>query len=139
MTVQVLNNIVAIYSIRPSELDGLRCFRRKVILPASCAPNRLTLVGMGKCSCVSSVESKSLIYTTTLSASLWSDPEISGQRQAFILETVQGRRFLIGSDHNPYPVPHITTTMPDAAAESSAYTLSLELSDTYGLREIVAV
>lgn len=98
---------------------------------------RLHIVGLGKLECVSKVENKSKLFTTTLSADL---PENFDQRAmtlAFLVTCVDGRRFLIGTDERPFPIINTSASMPDRPADASRFGITVEYIDTLGLLPVI--
>lgn len=97
----------------------------------------LPLVGLAECQCVSKVENKSRLFTTTLSAALCSDFESGDRPLAFLITTVSGTRFLVGCAEPPHPVVSTSVAMPGRESEQAGYSMTVELKDSLGLLRVL--
>lgn len=135
---QILHNITNIKSVDPATLSGCLFMRdHRVAVPVNLNASQLPLIGLADCTVTTKIENKTLIYTTTLTATLWGNPEIAGQRRAFVLETIDGTSYLLGTDLHPYPLAQITENLPGNANDPSIVTLKVEYSDLRGLSRII--
>lgn len=135
---QILHNITNIKLVNPARLTGCLFMRdHRVAVPVNLNATPLPLVGLADCTVTTKTENKSLIYTTSLTATLSANPEIAGERCAFVLETIDGTSYLLGSDSHPYPLAQITETLPGKESDPSIVTLNVEYSDLRGLSRII--
>lgn len=93
----------------------------------------LPLVGLAKCVVSSSIENKSRLWATALSARLSEPFKTDNRFLVFILTTTNGDKYIIGNNTKPYPRINSSVTMPDRPSEPVAYDLSVEYSDIFGL------
>ena len=96
----------------------------------------LPVVGLSECVVTSSVENKSRLFKTKLTAFLCRHFEVNGRHLSFIITTVDGERFLIGTNEPPYPVVNTEDIMPSRETVRSGCSLTVEYTDTVGLLPI---
>ena len=97
----------------------------------------LPLANLASMEVVSKVENNSRLFTTTIKALLTNHFDITNRRLAYMVTTVEGKRFFIGSGEAPYPVSNTTDTFPEKTTDQSGQTLSVEYTDTLGLMPVL--
>lgn len=85
----------------------------------------------------SKVENKSRLFTTTIKALLTEHFDVANRKLAFLVTTVSGDRFLVGSNESPFPVANTSDVFPDKATDQSGCTLTVEYTDTFGLLPVL--
>lgn len=97
----------------------------------------LPLANLASMEIVSKVENKTRLFTTTLKALLTRHFDIANRRLAYMVTTVEGKRFLVGTGEAPYPISNTTDTFPDKTTDQSGMTLTVEYTDTFGLLPVL--
>ena len=97
----------------------------------------LPTVGLSECSVTSSVENKSRLFKTKLSAFLSEHFDVANRRLCFLAKAVDGSRYLIGAGGPPYPVANTEDSMPASVTGKSGCSLTVELTDTVGLLPVI--
>jgi hypothetical protein len=136
---QILKNIVAVSAIEASQLDGIVVIPKVgVFLIYDRNFVALPLVGLASCEIVSETGNKSRLYKTTLSGLLSDYPAIDTSRPvAFLIEAVDGDRYLIGGPDHPYPIVNTSEALPGKAQDPAGCTLTVEFSDLFGLLRVL--
>ena len=101
------------------------------------APEELPLVGLAKCSSSSSLNNKSVEWTTSLSAKLSDSFRLENRRLVLLLSATNGDQFIIGSRTRPYPLINSSTMHPDRSSDSIEYLLTAEYTDSFGLTRVL--
>lgn len=99
--------------------------------------NELPLVNLASMEIVSKVENKSRLFTTSIKALLSEHFDIASRKLAFLVTTVDGDRYLVGTNESPFPVANTTDSFPEKENEPSGCTLSVEYTDTLGLLPVL--
>lgn len=97
----------------------------------------LPLVNLASMEISSKVENKSRLFTTSIKALLSEHFDIANRKLAYLVTTVLGDRYLVGTDESPFPVSNTTDTFPDKASDTSGCTLSVEYTDSIGLLPVL--
>lgn len=97
----------------------------------------LPLVNLASMEISSKVENKSRLFTTLIKALLSEHFDIANRKLAYLVTTVLGDRYLVGTDESPFPVSNTTDTFPDKASDTSGCTLSVEYTDSIGLLPVL--
>ncbi len=114
-------------------IDCVRILRDMAVVTVGTDLTDLPLVGLAKCVVSSSIENKSRLWATALSARLSEPFKTDNRFLVFILTTTNGDKYIIGNNTKPYPRINSSVTMPDRPSEPVAYDLSVEYSDIFGL------
>lgn len=133
--------IIYIRSIAFAEVSAITDFVRVLgdmaVVSIKSEPTDLPLVGLAKCTVSSSVENKSRLWSTVLSARL-SELFIADDRHLiFLLTATDGQKYIIGTNSKPQPLVNSSASMPDRSSEPVAYDLSVEYSDIFGLTRLL--
>lgn len=97
----------------------------------------LSLVNLASMEIVSKVENKSRLFTTSIKALLSEPFDPANRKLAFLVTTVDGDRYLVGTNESPYPIANTTDTFPEKESDPSGCTLSVEFTDTLGLLPVL--
>lgn len=97
----------------------------------------LHLVYLASMETVSKVENKSRLFTTSIKALLSEHFDVANRKLAFMVTTVDGDRFLVGTNESPFPVANTTDTFPEKESDPSGCTLTVEYTDTLGLLPVL--
>lgn len=97
----------------------------------------LPLVNLASMETVSKVENKSRLFTTSIKALLFENFDVANRKLAFMVTTVDGDRFLVGTNESPFPVANTTYTFPEKESDPSGCTLTVEFTDTLGLLPVL--
>lgn len=97
----------------------------------------LPLVNLASMEISSKVENKSRLFTTSIKALLSEHFDIANRKLCYLVTTVLGDRYLVGTDESPFPVSNTTDTFPDKASDTSGCTLSVEYTDSIGLLPVL--
>lgn len=136
---QILKNIVAVSAIEASQLEGTVIIPKEgVFLMYNRNFLSLPLIGLASCEIVSETGNKSRLYKTTLSGLLSDFPAIDTSRPvAFLIEAVDGDRYLIGGPEHPYPIVNTSEALPGKAQDPAGCTLTVEFFDLFGLLRVL--
>lgn len=97
----------------------------------------LPLANLASMETVSKVDNKSRLFTTSIKALLTYHFDVDNRRLAFMITTVSGDRFLVGTNEAPFPVTNTSDVFPGKETEASGCTLSVEYTDTLGLLPVL--
>lgn len=97
----------------------------------------LPLVNLASMETVSKVENKSRLFTTSIKALLSEHFDVANRKLAFMVTSVDGDRFLVGTNESPYPIANTIDTFPEKESDPSGCTLSVEYTDTIGLLPVL--
>lgn len=97
----------------------------------------LPLVNLASMETVSKVENKSRLFTTSIKALLYEHFDVANRKLAFMVTTVDGDRFLVGTNESPFPVANTNDTFPEKESDPSGCTLTVEYTDTLGLLPVL--
>lgn len=97
----------------------------------------LPLVNLASMEIVSKVENKSRLFTTSIKALLSDHFDLANRKLAFLVTTVNGDRYLVGTNESPFPVANTTDTFPEKESDPSGCTLTVEYTDTLGLLPVL--
>lgn len=135
---QILDNINSIRIIETKLLQNL------IIIPGTGVMlnywryfTQLPLVNLASMEVTSKVENKSRLFTTTIKALLSEHFDVANRKLAFMVTTVSGDRFLVGTAESPFPVANTSDVFPDKPADQSGCTLTVEYTDTIGLLPVL--
>ena len=98
---------------------------------------RLPLVGIGGCEISSRTEDRSKTFTSVLSCLLSEDFDPANRPLSFMMETLQGEKFIIGTGEPPYPVVSTVDSLPAKMSEPSGCRLTVQWNSTLGLLRIM--
>lgn len=99
--------------------------------------SELPLVNLASMEVVSKIENKSRLFTTSIKALLSEHFVIANRKLVFLVTSVDGGRYLVGSNESPYPIANTTDTFPEKESDTSGCTLSVEYTDTLGLLPVL--
>lgn len=99
--------------------------------------SELPLVYLASMEVVSKVENKSRLFTTSIKALLSEHFDVANRKLAFLITTVKGNRFLVGTNESPFPIANTSDAFPDKTSEPSGCTLTVEYTDTIGLLPVL--
>lgn len=99
--------------------------------------SELPLVNLASMEVVSKVENKSRLFTTSIKALLSEHFDVANRKLAFLITTVKGNRFLVGTNESPFPIANTSDAFPDKTSEPSGCTLTVEYTDTIGLLPVL--
>lgn len=135
---QVLANINSIHVIET------RLLRNMTVIPGMGVMlnfwrnfSELPLVNLASMEVVSKVENKSRLFTTSIKALLSEHFDVANRKLAFLITTVKGNRFLVGTNESPFPIANTSDAFPDKTSEPSGCTLTVEYTDTIGLLPVL--
>lgn len=129
----ILSNIKKIEVIETQDLQNLTVIPRTgVYLNFLRDFAELPLVNLASMEIVSKVENKSRLFTTTIKALLTEHFDTANRKLALRVTTVDGERYLVGTEESPFPVVNTTDTFPEKESDTSGCTLSVEYTDTLG-------
>lgn len=135
---QVISNINRISFIETRRLRNVTVIPgRGVMLNCWRDFAELPLVNLASMEISSKVENKSRLFTTSIKALLGEHFDIANRKLAYLVTTVLGDRYLVGTDESPFPVSNTTDTFPDKASDTSGCTLSVEYTDSIGLLPVL--
>lgn len=135
---QVISNINRISFIETRRLRNITVIPgRGVMLNYWRDFAELPLVNLASMEISSKVENKSRLFTTSIKALLGEHFDIANRKLAYLVTTVLGDRYLVGTDESPFPVSNTTDTFPDKASDTSGCTLSVEYTDSIGLLPVL--
>lgn len=97
----------------------------------------LPTVGLSECIVTSSIENKSRLFKTKLTAFLSEHFDVADRHLCFLATAVDGERYLIGTDEHPYPITNTEDTMPSRETDKSGCSLTVEYTDTIGLLPVL--
>lgn len=97
----------------------------------------LPLVNLASMEIVSKVENKSRLFTTSIKALLSEHFDVASRKLAFLVTTVDGIRYLIGTDESPFPIANTNDSFPEKESDSSGCILSIEYTDALGLLPVI--
>lgn len=97
----------------------------------------LPLVNLASMEVASQVENKSRLFTTTIKGLLSEHFNVGARKLAFLVTTVMGDRFLVGTNESPFPITHTSDIFPDKSSDPSGCTLTVEYTDTIGLLPVL--
>lgn len=97
----------------------------------------LPLANLASMETVSKIDNKSRLFTTSIKALMTKHFEVDNRRLAFMVTTVSGDRFLVGTHESPFPITNTSDVFPDKETEVSGCTLSVEYTDTLGLLPVL--
>lgn len=97
----------------------------------------LPLVNLASMEISSKVENKSRLFTTSIKALLSEHFDIANRKLCYLVTTVLGERYLVGTDESPFPVSNTTDNFPDKPSDTSGCTLSVEYTDNIGLLPVL--
>lgn len=97
----------------------------------------LPLANLASMETVSKVDNKSRLFTTSIKALLTDHFDVDNRRLAFLVTTVSGDRFLVGTNESPFTISNTSDVFPDKDTEASGCTLSVEYTDTLGLLPVL--
>lgn len=97
----------------------------------------LPLANLASMEIVSKVENKSRLFTTSIKALLTEHFDIANHKLAFMVTTVEGDRYLVGTNESPFPIANTTDTFPEKESDTSGCTLSVEYTDSIGLLPVL--
>lgn len=97
----------------------------------------LPLVNLASMEVVSKFENKSRLFTATIKALLSEHFDIANRKLAFLVTSVDGNRYLVGTNEPPFPIANTTDTFPEKESDPSGCTLSVEYTDTLGLLPVL--
>lgn len=136
--IQILDNINSIHFIETRLLRNMTIIPGKgVLLNYWRNFTELPLVNLASMEVTSKVENKSRTFTTSLKALLADHFDVANRKLAFMVTTVNGDRFLVGTDESPFPVANTSDVFPDKATEPSGCTLTVEYTDIIGLLPVL--
>lgn len=135
---QVISNINRISFIETRRLRNITVIPgRGVMMNYWRDFSELPLVNLASMEISSKVENKSRLFTTSIKALLSEHFDIANRKLAYLVTTVLGDRYLVGTDESPFPVSNTTDTFPDKASDTSGCTLSVEYTDSIGLLPVL--
>lgn len=135
---QLLLNIKSVMFIDAGRLRNIDIIPGKgVMLKYRRYFSELPLANLASMEVVSKVENKSRIFTTTIKALLTDHFDVANRKLAFLVTTVNGLRFLVGSAESPFPVVNTSDAFPDKPADQSGCSLTVEFSDSVGLLPVI--
>ncbi|WP_297071293.1 hypothetical protein [uncultured Duncaniella sp.] len=97
----------------------------------------LKLVGLGGCEISSVTEDRVPVFTSVLTCLLSEDFDPANRPLAFLMTTLQGERFLLGTSEPPFPIVTSVSSLPAKMSEPSGYRLTAQWSSTLGLLRIL--
>ncbi|MCM1356520.1 MAG: hypothetical protein NC212_08970 [Staphylococcus sp.] len=97
----------------------------------------LRLVGLGGCEVSSATDDRVPVFTSVLSCLLSEDFDPANRPLAFMMTTLQGERFLLGTAESPFPIITSVSSLPDKMSEPSGYRLTATWSTTLGLLRVI--
>lgn len=97
----------------------------------------LPIVGLASAQVTSQIENKSRVLKVVLNAFLPTDSLSGNRRYVFLLKTVSGKFFLLGTPYSPFPVINTTVYMPSNVSNRSGCQLVVECTNTTGLLPVL--
>lgn len=97
----------------------------------------LPLVDLASMEVTSKVENKSRLFTTSIKALLHEHFDVANRKLAFLVSTVSGDRFLVGTNEAPFPVVNSSDSFPDKPTDTSGCSLTIEYTDSLGLLPVL--
>lgn len=135
---QIISNISRIASIEAHRLRNITVIPGMgVMLNYWRDFAELPLASLASMEVSSKVENKSRLFTTTLKALLLGHFDIANRKLCYLVTTVLGERYLVGTDESPFPVSNTTDNFPDKPSDTSGCTLSVEYTDNIGLLPVL--
>lgn len=135
---QILRNIVRLSYIDSRTLQDITVIPGMgVITGGGLNFVRLPLVGIGGCEISSRTEDRSKTFTSVLSCLLSEDFDPANRPLSFMMETLQGEKFIIGTGEPPYPVVSTVDSLPAKMSEPSGCRLTVQWNSTLGLLRIM--
>lgn len=136
---QLLNNIVKVeWILSPRHMRNLVLLDDHRVLLQYYRPfHALCLDGMAQVEVSEAVEDGSRLTTVRLTAHTTEDFHVDNRRLCWRVTTVDGRRYLIGLDEQPWPVATVADAYPDRATDRSGKTLTVTWTTPLGLLRIV--
>lgn len=101
-----------------------------VFLESGLVFQRLDTVGLSLLDISDKIESKSRIITQKLTSYLPERFEVANRKYCFLITSVSGEQFLIGTGERPYPIVTFTDTTPDSTASKCAVTMVATYTNT---------
>lgn len=136
---QLLNNIVKVeWILSPRHMRNLVLLDDHRVLLQYYRPfHALCLDGMAQVEVSEAVEDGSRLTSVRLTAHTTEDFHVDNRRLCWRVTTVDGRRYLIGLDEQPWPVATVADAYPDRATDRSGKTLTVTWTTPLGLLRIV--
>lgn len=107
------------------------------ILSAQMVFKQIQAKSPSSCEITDKVESKVRIFTTKLTFRSTEQINSTGYPLAFRVTTADGCQYLIGRDHQPFPVLTRTENMPSSHTDSSLITYTATWSDVVKPLQII--
>lgn len=135
---QLLANINKIQFIESKQLRHITVIPGKgVLLNYRMNFKELPLAGLARMEVSSGIEDKSRLFKTTIKALLPSHFEVLNRKLAYLVTTVEGVRFLVGTSESPFPLSTTIDSFPDNTTDPSGCTLSVNYTDSIGLLPVL--
>lgn len=135
---QLLHNIVELSAIETNSLRNITVIPGVgVRLGSNTSDRPLLLSGLAQGEVSSTIENKSRVYKTSVSARLREHFDPSGKSLVFLARCANGDRFLIGTNEKPYPMVTVTDSLPGNHSDPSGCNLTIELTDMLGLLPVL--
>lgn len=94
-----------------------------VFLNDGLAFQKIETVGLSLFEVSDKIESKNRIITQKLTSHLPERFEVANRKLCFLITSVSGEQYLLGSNGRPYPLVTFTDAIPDSAASKCVVTM----------------
>ena len=136
-----MSNLVHIRSVAyiPAEAlaDLVVANQLFVRLPTDLSLNKINIEGLAGMTIEDQVENNQRFYTTTLTFRACEKKPADIRRSAFIVESVVGKRYLIGSDVRPWPIYKEVNRFPDKPTDSALKECTVTWRATWSPLEVI--
>lgn len=91
---------------------------------------KMETIGLSSLEFTDKIENKNRIVSQKLTSSICERFEVGNHKFCFLVTTVSGKQYVIGSKDRPYPIITFTDTRPDNAASKCAVTMLVTYSNS---------
>ena len=116
----VLVQIRSVAYTSAANLDGMAIVNNLFcIIPPGVVFTTINIEGLADLNIEDTIEENQRVYNTSLSFRTCDKQPADIRRSVFLVESVRGRRYLVGSASRPYPIYKETNHFPDRPTDST--------------------
>lgn len=93
----------------------------------------ICLVGLAECTDESRIEFGQELHEVILTYFTAEEPSSGNAPLSFLLETVEGKKYLLGTDKKPHPQRAKKNIIPGTTTGKTGWTVSITYKNTFGL------
>ncbi len=133
-----IKNIIKVEVTEAKNLNAVTFPARNLcIVPSDTEFRQISAKSPSSCEITDKVESKVRIFTSKLTFKSCEQIDGDGSPLAFRMTTADGIHYLIGRDHQPFPIITRTENMPSSHTDSSLITYTVTWSDVLKPLQII--